>query len=87
MKVPFVVTALVLSRKLLGVSQIAPLLIHRKLTVFSRLRSQLEVPAWGSKKHKSKQKIKIQFINIMSDPKMEEILAPFRAAVKEQVRF
>lgn len=40
---------------------------------------------WGSKK-KSKRnlQIKLPFIN-MGDPKSEEILAPLRASVKEQV--
>ena len=86
MKLPTIVVSLVFSRKLLCVNKPNPFLsFSRNLKVLSSLRSQLEAPAWGSKKHKSKQKIKIQFINIMADPKIEEILAPFRASVKEQV--
>lgn len=92
MKFPFViktVASLVFSRKLLChqscTNKIKPFLISRKLYVPSSLRSQQEVPAWGSKRHKNKQKLKIQFINIMADPKIEEVLAPFRASVKEQV--
>ena len=92
MKFPFViktVASLVFSRKLLChqscTNKIKPFLISRKLYVPSSLRSQQEVPAWGSKRHKNKQKLKIQFINMMTDPKIEEVLAPFRASVKEQV--
>ncbi|XP_059487991.1 glycine--tRNA ligase [Neocloeon triangulifer] len=41
------------------------------------------VPAWGSKK--SNRSVKLNFpLSIMADPKTEEILAPFRASVKEQ---
>ncbi len=87
MKLPIVVRtlSLVFSRKLLCVNKPNLFLSPRNLHVLSSLRSQQEATAWGSKKHKNKQKIKIQFINIMADPKIEEILAPFRAAVKEQV--
>lgn len=38
---------------------------------------------WGSKK--SHRKIKLQLLNSMADPKIEEILAPLRQDVKEQV--
>lgn len=92
MKFAFVVktaASVVFSRKLLCnhtcTGKIVPFLIKRELQILSSLRSQQEAPAWGSKKHKNKQKLKIQFINIMADPKIEKILAPFRAAVKEQV--
>jgi hypothetical protein len=92
MKFPFVVktvASLVFSRKFLGTqsctTKIKPFLFSRKLHVLSSLRSQKQAPAWGSKRHKDKQKLKIQFINIMADPKIEEVLAPFRASVKEQV--
>lgn len=92
MKFPFVVktvASLVFSRKFLGTqsctTKIKPFLFTRKLHVLSSLRSQKQAPAWGSKRHKDKQKLKIQFINIMADPKIEEVLAPFRASVKEQV--
>lgn len=94
MKFAFVVksvASVVFSRKLICnhscTGKAVPFLITRKLQVLSSLRSQHEAPAWGSKKHKNKQKFKIQYINIMADPKIEEILAPFRAAVKEQVIF
>ena len=40
-------------------------------------------PGWGSKKNKKPKTL--QLFNIMADPKSEEILAPLRAAVKEQV--
>lgn len=41
-------------------------------------------PQWGiNKKHRE---VKLFFsLNIMADPKVEKILAPLRAAVKEQV--
>ncbi|KZS14907.1 Glycine--tRNA ligase [Daphnia magna] len=91
MKFAFVVksvASVVFSRKLIYnhscTGKAVPFLITRKFQVLSSLRSQHEAPAWGSKKHKNKQKFKIQYINIMADPKIEEILAPFRAAVKEQ---
>lgn len=40
---------------------------------------------WGSKK--SHRKIKLQLLNSMADPKIEEILAPLRQEVKEQVTY
>merc|ERR1712071_267768 len=40
------------------------------------------VQKWGSKKNKKPKTL--QLFNIMADPKSEEILAPLRAAVKEQ---
>lgn len=86
MKLPIIVrtASVVFSRKLLCVNQKTPFIHLRKLRVDTHWRSQT-VPAWGSKKHTKKQKIKLQSINIMADPKIEEILAPFRASVKEQV--
>jgi hypothetical protein len=54
-----------------------------KSIVFQNIRYLSD---WGSnKKHRA---IKLSFIreNIMADPKTEEILAPFRASVKEQVK-
>lgn len=86
MKLPIVIrtVSIVLSRKFLSVNS-KPLVYHlRKLQTLSPIRFY-ELPAWGSKKHKNKQKLKIQFTHIMADPKIEEILAPFRASVKEQV--
>lgn len=43
--------------------------------------------AWGSKKSHRKIKIQSQLIEEMSDPLIEEKLAPLRASVKEQVIF
>ena len=40
--------------------------------------------SWGSKKQHRKVKLPFDFRK-MGDPKMEEILAPLRASVKEQV--
>ena len=40
---------------------------------------------WGSKKTHRKVKLKLFELQKMSDPKIEEILAPLRNAVKEQV--
>ena len=71
MKLPTIVVSLVFSRKLLCVNKPNPFLsFARNLKVLSSLRSQLEAPAWGSKKHKSKQKIKIQFILISEGSKV-----------------
>lgn len=54
----------------------------KNLSIGSRLYS--ETPKWGSKK--SHRKVKLHFqLQSMADPKMEEILAPLRASVKEQV--
>lgn len=53
------------------------------LALVSRLYSD-DTPKWGSKKQH--RKVKLHFnIQDMADPKMEEILAPLRASVKEQV--
>lgn len=41
---------------------------------------------WGSKKAHRNVKIQQLLLQEMADPKTEEILAPLRAAVKEQVR-
>lgn len=50
--------------------------VHRTTAFFSS--------AWGSKK--KHRKVKLQFtFNKMADPRIEEILAPLRASVKEQV--
>jgi hypothetical protein len=44
------------------------------------------ISAWGSKK--KHRKVKLQFtLDKMADPRIEEILAPLRASVKEQVSF
>jgi tRNA U34 2-thiouridine synthase MnmA/TrmU len=40
---------------------------------------------WGSKKAHRNVKVQSLLIQEMADPKIEEILAPLRAAVKEQV--
>lgn len=50
---------------------------------FSTNRTE-EASAWGSKK--SNRSVKLNFnLAIMADPKIEQILAPLRASVKEQV--
>jgi hypothetical protein len=50
--------------------------VHRTTAFF--------ISAWGSKK--KHRKVKLQFtFNKMADPRIEEILAPLRASVKEQV--
>lgn len=54
----------------------------RTLTAASYVKFQKQ-PDWGSKKHKIKKRLHISS-DIMADPKVEEILAPLRAAVKEQ---
>ena len=42
--------------------------------------------SWGSKK--KHRQVKLHFnLDIMADPKIEAILAPLRAAVKEQVSY
>lgn len=47
---------------------------------------QEEKPQWGSKK--KHRKVKLQFsLDTMGDSKIEEVLAPLRANVKEQVGF
>lgn len=61
------------------------LLSTRTLTAASFVKFQKQ-PDWGSKKHKIKKRLRISS-DIMADPKIEEILAPLRAAVKEQVGF
>ena len=57
----------------------------RTLTAASYVKFQKQ-PDWGSKKHKIKKRLHISS-DIMADPKVEEILAPLRAAVKEQVEY
>jgi hypothetical protein len=52
--------------------------VHRTTAFF--------VSAWGSKKKHRKVKLHFTF-DRMTDPKIEEILAPLRASVKEQVSF
>lgn len=42
-------------------------------------------PDWGSKKSHRKVKLKLFDHQKMADPKIEEILAPLRTSVKEQV--
>jgi len=59
-------------------------LLARTLTAASCVKYQKQ-PDWGSKKHKIKKRLHISS-DIMADPKIEEILAPLRAAVKEQVK-
>jgi hypothetical protein len=52
--------------------------VHRTTALF--------ISAWGTKK--KHRKVKLQFtLDKMSDPRIEEILAPLRASVKEQVSF
>ncbi|XP_016913099.1 glycine--tRNA ligase isoform X1 [Apis cerana] len=51
----------------------------RKFTVTARLA---DFSKWGTKK--KDRKVKIQILQDMSDPKIEEILSPFRDSVKEQ---
>ena len=55
---------------------------YRHICVSTRQFSPLP-SGWGSKKNKKPKTL--QLFNIMADPKTEEILAPLRAAVKEQV--
>jgi hypothetical protein len=46
--------------------------------------TEIVISAWGSKK--KHRKVKLQFtFDRMADPRIEEILAPLRASVKEQV--
>lgn len=52
----------------------------RKFTVTARLA---DFSKWGTKK--KDRKVKIQILQDMSDPKIEEILSPLRDSVKEQV--
>lgn len=43
--------------------------------------------SWGSKAKRKHRNIKLQvYFDAMADPKIEQILAPLRARVKEQVR-
>lgn len=65
-------------------------LINKNFVNFSVNRNITLLPVcchqWGSKKQH--RKIKLHFsIDTMADPKIEEILAPLRASVKEQVIF
>lgn len=54
---------------------------QRAFVILPALSQQL----WGSKK--KTRKVKLQFpLETMGDPKIEEVLAPLRAAVKEQVK-
>lgn len=60
--------------------------IHEALTPNRKLHrtSVFLTSAWGTKK--KHRKVKLQFtLDRMADPKTEEILAPLRASVKEQV--
>ena len=60
--------------------------IHRVLVPNRQLHrtSVLFSSTWGSKK--KHRKVRLQFtLDTMADPKIEEILAPLRASVKEQV--
>lgn len=61
--------------------QVQPI-FFRQICVSHRQFSPLP-SGWGSKKNKKPKTL--QLFNIMADPKAEEILAPLRAAVKEQV--
>lgn len=86
MKFSFVVRAtvpLVFSRKLLIRKPALPVVAARsiQLSVFQAIPA---TPDWGSKKFKTKKKLQV-LSYMMADPKMEEILAPLRASVKEQV--
>jgi len=60
--------------------QVQPI-FFRQICVSHRQFSPLP-SGWGSKKNKKPKTL--QLFNIMADPKAEEILAPLRAAVKEQ---
>jgi hypothetical protein len=44
-------------------------------------------PKWGSKKSHRKIKLQLNQLQAMADPKIEEILAPLRKIVKEQVSY
>lgn len=60
--------------------------LKQKARNFSVTFSQFKTnPDWGSKKAHRNIKIQQLLLQEMSDPKIEEILAPLRAAVKEQV--
>lgn len=79
--------SLVFSRKLLGRKYPLAYFNSRHYQISPSLPSSLKGPApiWGSNKHKTKKNIKLQRVNIMADPEIEKVLAPFRASVKEQV--
>lgn len=62
------------------VNQLLPLTFNRSIFISCKLESS----TWGSKKPHRKVKLHVP-IEIMADPKTEEILAPLRASVKEQV--
>jgi hypothetical protein len=58
---------------------------HATITPNRKLhRTPVFISAWGSKK--KHRKVRLQFtVDRMADPRIEEILAPLRASVKEQV--
>lgn len=68
-----------------SINEIAPLSVTVTNRSFS-LNSFVASSNWGTKKPHRKVKLQVP-IDIMADPKIEEILAPLRASVKEQVSF
>ena len=71
-------------------SNVVKLVIAKNKAIFNINQRQiytsvyLTKQVWGSKKQN--RKVKLHFtLNSMADPKIEEILAPLRANVKEQV--
>lgn len=64
------------------IKRTAALSLSRQLA--STQLPQVQTPVWGSRKLRHKKKL--QTYNLaMCDPEIEAKLAPFRAAVKEQV--
>lgn len=57
------------------------------LLSLTRQRLYASNPQWGSNKKHRDIKISQLYLQNMSDPKIEDILEPLRAAVKEQVSF
>ena len=86
MKFPFVrLCLLVFSEKPFVQNPFAALSAARRLHFQPPLYKTKAAPNWGSTKYKNKKVLQLQTHYMMADPKTEEILAPLRAAVKEQV--
>ena len=87
MKLAFIVRAavVVLRRKSFHVKPLASVPFLRQFHLLPSARSQSNKPVWGSKIYKTRKFLKLQTHYMMADPKVEEILAPLRASVKEQV--
>lgn len=63
----------------------SPISVKQNTRNFSITYHYFQKPIWGSKKSHRKIKIQSLLLQEMADPKIEETLAPLRAAVKEQV--